>query len=50
MKKTYNKNEVIKLIKKFNKERCGWPWFEEDEEWIEENIKPKEDEKDKPTV
>ena len=42
MSKTYNKNEVIKLIKRFNKERCGQPWFEEDDKWIEENIKLKQ--------
>ena len=36
--KTYTKNQVIELIKKYSAEACNLPWFDSDEDWIEQNL------------
>lgn len=38
LKDSWNREEVIEIIKKFNKESCGQPWFDTDENWIKENL------------
>jgi hypothetical protein len=35
---TYTTIEVQNLIKRFNRECTGQPWFEEDEEWLNKNV------------
>jgi hypothetical protein len=37
-KDSWSREEVIELIQKYSKECTGWPWFETDEKWIEENL------------
>lgn len=37
-KDSWSRKEVIELIQKYSKECTGWPWFETDEKWIEENL------------
>lgn len=38
VKDSWNREEVIQLIKKFNKDCTGQPWYEFDDKWIEENL------------
>lgn len=38
LKDSWNREEVIELIKRFNSESAGNVWFDTDEEWIEENL------------
>lgn len=38
IKDNWNREEVVELIKKFNKDCTGQPWFESDENWIEKNL------------
>ena len=37
-KDSWSREEVVELIQKYSKECTGWPWFETDEKWIEENL------------
>lgn len=38
LKDSWNREEVIELIKRFNSESAGNVWFDTDENWIEQNL------------
>lgn len=38
IKNSWNREEIIELIKKYSSEACGQPWFEDDDKWIEKNL------------
>lgn len=35
---TWNRNQVIELLKKYSREACGQPWFDTDDIWVNKNL------------